>query len=277
MHVNVNGTKLFFDVDGPKLVADGGSMRERPTVVLLHGGPGFDHSNFKPEYSRLTDVAQLVYLDQRGNGRSDRGDASTWNLEVWADDVRGFCEALDIGSPIVLGWSFGGFVAMAYGARHPEHPAKLILQSTAARLDVERLAATFGELGGPAAAESARAFWTTHDDDSMMRYLEHCFPLYHSEPLTDQMTRCVLNVELLTGFEGEMEMDLRAGLGRVNVPTLVLAGGKDPITPVAAAEEIVASLSGRDVTLEVFDDAAHFIQLSEPERFFSVLRDFIAR
>ena len=155
MHVGVNGTKLFFDVEGPKLVADGGSMRERPTVVLLHGGPGFDHSNFKPEYARLAEVAQLVYLDHRGNGRSDRGDATTWNLEAWADDVRGFCEALDIEAPIVLGWSFGGFVAMAYAALHPEHPAKLILQSTAARLDLERLTSTFRELGGPAAAEAA--------------------------------------------------------------------------------------------------------------------------
>ena len=109
----------------------------------------------------------------------------------------------------------------------------------------------------------------------MTGYLEHCIPLYHSEPLADQITRCVLNPELLTGFEGEMEMDLRSGLGRVRAPTLVLAGGKDPITPVAAAEEIVASLPGPDVRLEVFDEAAHFIQLSEPERFFSVVRSFI--
>lgn len=250
-------------------------MRERPTVILLHGGPGFDHSNFKPEYAQLAEVAQLVYLDHRGNGRSDWGDASTWNLETWADDVRGFCDALDIEAPIVLGWSFGGFVAMAYAARYPEHPAKLILQSTAARLDMERLVRSFGQFGGPAAAESARAFWTTHDNDSMMRYLEHCIPLYHSGPLTDQMTRCVLNPELLTGFEGEMEMDLRVGLEGVHVPTLVLVGGKDPITPVAAAEEIVASLPGPDIMLELFDDAAHFIQLSEPERFLSVVRDFI--
>ena len=256
MYVEVNGTKLFFDVEGAKFVTDGGSMREKPTVVLLHGGPGFDHSNFKPEYSQLADVAQLVYLDHRGNGRSSRNDPGSWNLDTWADDVKGLCDALEIERPIVLGWSFGGFVAMAYAARHPEHPARLILQSTAAHLSADRIAAAFGELGGPAAAEAARAFWTDHDNESVGRYLEHCIPLYHSEPLTEQMTRCVLNLELLTGFEGEMEMDIRAGLGQVHVPTLVLAGRQDPITPVAASEEIVESLGSTEVTLEVFDDAA---------------------
>lgn len=101
---------------------------------------------------------------------------------------------------------------MAYAARHPGHAAKLILQSTAARLDVERIVAAFSEIGGPMAAEAARTFWTTHDNDSMMQYLQCCIPLYHSEPLTDQMTRCVLNPDLLVGFDGEMEMDLRPGL-----------------------------------------------------------------
>ncbi len=109
MRVRVNDTTLFFDVEGPKLVPDGPSMREKPTVLLLRGGPGFDHSNFKPDYSQLSDVAQLVYLDHRGNGRSDRGDASTWNLDTWADDVKGFCDALEIEAPIMLGWSFGGW------------------------------------------------------------------------------------------------------------------------------------------------------------------------
>jgi pimeloyl-ACP methyl ester carboxylesterase len=275
MRVRANDTILFFDVEGPKFVADGGSMRERPTVLLLHGGPGFDHSNFKPEYSRLAEVAQLVYLDHRGNGRSDWGDASTWNLDTWADDVKAFCEALEIEAPIVLGWSFGGFVAMAYAARHPGHAAKVILQSTAARLDVERIATAFSALGGPVAGEAARTFWTMHDNDSMMQYAEHCLPLYHSEPLTDTMTRCVLNLDLLVGFDGEMEMDLRPALRAVRVPVLVLAGRKDPITPVAAAEEIVESLPGPNAALEIFDDSGHFIHLAEPDRFFDVVREFI--
>ena len=56
---------------------------------------------------------------------------------------------------------------------------------------------------------------------------------------------------------------------------LLLAGRRDPITPVAAAEEIVQCLPGPDVTLKIFDESSHFIQLAEPDRFFPVVRDFI--
>ncbi|MBL8335086.1 MAG: alpha/beta hydrolase, partial [Rubrivivax sp.] len=66
------GVRLFVDIDGSGLVPDGERMRERPTLILLHGGPGFDHSSFKPLFGRLTDVAQVVYVDHRGHGRSDR-------------------------------------------------------------------------------------------------------------------------------------------------------------------------------------------------------------
>lgn len=146
----------------------------------------------------------------------------------------------------------------------------------AARLDVARIVAAFAEVGGDEAAAAAHAFWSTHDDATMAKYAEHCVSLYHSEPLTDQLTRCVVNFSQLTGFEGEMELDLRAGLSQVHVPALVLAGRRDPIKPLAAAEEIVESLPGPDVLLKVFDDSSHFFHLAEPERSFSVLRSFIA-
>src|SRR3984893_1314378 len=80
MHVLVNGVRLFFDVEGAKLVPNGAVMRERPTLLLLHGGPGFDHSIYKPAYSALADIAQVIYLDHRGNGRSEDGASENWNL-----------------------------------------------------------------------------------------------------------------------------------------------------------------------------------------------------
>ena len=96
MHVSVNGVRLFFDVEGAKLVPDGPVMREKPVLLMLHGGPGADHSIYRPAYSALADIAQIVYLDHRGNGRSEDGPRESWNLAQWGDDVRAFCDALGI-------------------------------------------------------------------------------------------------------------------------------------------------------------------------------------
>ena len=124
-------------------------MRRRPTVVLLDGGPGsYDHSYFKPDFARLADQAQVVYLDLRGHGRSGWGPTAEWSFEVCADDIRTFCDALGIEQPIVLGHSMGGFVAMLYGARHPGHAGGIVLQSTMARFDLARLVAAVRRVAG---------------------------------------------------------------------------------------------------------------------------------
>jgi proline iminopeptidase len=70
MFIEVNGARLFFDVEGTGLVPEGPRMREKPTLLLLHGGPGFDHTLYRPAFSVLADLVQIVYLDHRGNGRS---------------------------------------------------------------------------------------------------------------------------------------------------------------------------------------------------------------
>jgi len=157
MHIGVNGTRLWFDVDGPSLVPEGPRMRRRPTVVLVHGGPGsYDHSYFKPHFGHLAGLVQVVYLDIRGHGRSARHDPADWSFEVCADDLRAFCDTIGIASPVVLGHSMGGFIAMLYGARHPGHAGALILQSTMARFDLARLADGFRGVAGAEVAELAR-------------------------------------------------------------------------------------------------------------------------
>ncbi|SEH01125.1 alpha/beta hydrolase fold [Nonomuraea solani] len=88
---------------------------------------------------------------------SQDSDPATWNLDQWADDVHELCQVLGITKPIVLGWSFGGTVAMNYAARHPGHPAKLILQSTVARWDRDLIVEGFRAEGGEEAAMAAKA------------------------------------------------------------------------------------------------------------------------
>ena len=146
---------------------NGPAMREKPTLLPLHGGPGFDHSIYKPAYSALSDSAQIVYLDHRGNGRSEDGLQESWNLAQWGDDVRAFCDGVGIVKPVVLGASFGGMVALAYATRHPEHPSKLVLISTEAAGDtyLDRRVALLGQLWRPGSGpHSARRRFLDADD-----------------------------------------------------------------------------------------------------------------
>ena len=187
MRVSVGDVELFFDVEGSRLVPDGPTMRERPIVVALHGGPGPDHTSLRPELAGLSHVAQVVYVDQRGHGRSDRSTADRWTMATWADDVRHFCDALTIDKPIVFGVSFGGEVALHYAARHPDHPAKLILDSTEVDRDVERSVRVFERLGGPDAARTARRWFSSPSPESGAEYAKRCQPCTLRQRTVDSM------------------------------------------------------------------------------------------
>lgn len=277
MQIAVNGTRLWFDVDGPALVPDRASMRERPTVILIHGGPaGYDHSYFKPHFSKLAESAQVIYLDLRDHGRSARHDPDDWSFETCADDVRAFCDALSIDRPLILGHSMGGFIALLYGARHPDHAGGLILVATKARFDLDRLVegvrrATDGEV-----AELARRDYSgepvTHAE--WARVFAAFGP---NRPTAEELARRVPNPTLaLRGMELLRQFDVVDQLDRIACPTLVCVGELDPVTPVDASREILAGLAPRIATLEVLAGAGHFPWLDVPERFSAVMNGFIA-
>jgi pimeloyl-ACP methyl ester carboxylesterase len=280
LEIEVRGTKLFFDVEGAKLVPEGPEMRERPTLLLLHGGPGFDHSGFKPAFSELADVAQVVYLDHRGNGRSGgHDDPARWKLDEWADDVRAFCEALGIERPVVLGQSFGGMVAMAYGTRHPDHPGKLILSSTTAKTRLDRVIRTFGRLGGPEAAEAARRYWEKPGKETLPDYTRFCFPLYSRAPRDpDVDRRTVWNFDVMFRFGAgeDATFDLLPALAKVRCPTLVMAGEDDPITPVDDAADIAAAIPERLVRFVRYAGCRHGVFRDDRATAFAEIRRFLA-
>jgi pimeloyl-ACP methyl ester carboxylesterase len=273
------GVRLYVDIEGPGLVPDGASMREQPTLILLHGGPGYDHSGFKPLFSRLADLAQVVYVDHRGHGRSDRRPREEWTLDTFADDVVRLCDALGVVRPIVLGQSFGGFVAQRYLARHPTHPAKVILSSTSHHTGLARKLAMFGKLGGPDARVAAEAFWTDPNAQTWDAYNRVCMRLYNTTPQGgDARQRIVFNTEILFASAGgeQRTMDLRPGLATAQCPVLVMAGDADPVTPIEDAQEIVAALPPQWVQFERFANVGHGPWRDDPEGAFAVLRRFIA-
>lgn len=285
MHVLVNGVRLFFDVEGGKLVPDGAAMREKPTLIVLHGGPGFDHSTFKPLYTPLADAAQIIYLDHRGNGRSDAGPQELWTLPQWGDDVRAFCDTLGIEKPIVLGVSFGGMVAIAYATRHPEHPAKLVLVSTEVKgsSHLDRRVAMFEKLGGPEVGALARRRFIESDgtNEAMLQdWIRLAMPHYTRTPRDpDARSRSVMRPEVLQWFNrpgGEARrFDMRSDLGRIRCPTLVIGGEDDPMTPIESQAEIAAAMPRHLVRFERFAGCGHGVVPDARDRGLALIRDFV--
>jgi len=276
--IEVNGTQLWFDVEGPVLVPHGDRMRERPTVVLVHGGPGvYDHSYFKPDFARLAEHAQVVYVDLRGHGRSTWGDAAAWSFEACADDVRVFCDTLGIAKPFVLGHSMGGPIVLLYGARHPGHAAGLIVQSGFARWDMARMVEGFRRVAGDEVAEIAgRSYSGESVSDEESKAVFAAFGPHL--PAEGRRAETPKNLDLNAhGMELIRRLDIVDQLGRVESPTLVCVGALDPVTPLGAAEEIDGALPEGIARLEVVHGAGHFTWMDAPERFWPMLVEFIGR
>lgn len=277
MQIEVNGTRLWFDVDGSALVPNGPSMRERPTLLLVHGGPGgYDHSYFKPWFSRFTDIAQVVYLDLRDHGRSARHDPLAWTLEACADDVRAFCDVLGIARPVLLGHSMGGFIALLHGARHPGQAGGLILIGGCARWDADRLVEGFRRAAGDEVAELARRdFGGEEVTDAESARVSAAFG--RNIPTAEVLARRASNEELgVPGMELVRRFDIVDQLSRITTPTVVCVGEGDPVTPVGAAHEIVDGLAAGVGRLEVIPDAGHFTWLDASEPTEAVIRAFLA-
>jgi pimeloyl-ACP methyl ester carboxylesterase len=283
MRISIGDCRLFVDVDGVGLVPDGPTMRQRPTLIALHGGPGLDHTSFKPEFGTLSDVAQIVYVDHRGQGRSDRSTPDRWNLAQWADDVVAVCDALCIDDPIVYGVSFGGMVALQYAVRHPGHASKVILDSTAAVPDISAMLEVFERLGGPEAVEVADRFWSNDvTSASFAEYLARCMPLYSRRHHPDAELRTARsfehgNLELFQRWSSteHRTFDLTGSLDRVTARVLVLSGEDDPVTPTTGARLLADGIGADLATLEVFADCGHGVWRDQPDAAFAVLRRFI--
>jgi proline iminopeptidase len=280
LNVQANGVRLFFDVEGASLEPDGAVMREKPVLLLLHGGPGMDGSYWRPWFSALADVAQVIYLDQRGCGRSDRGPKELWTLAQWGDDVRSFCDAIGIERPVVCGSSFGGEVAMSYATRHPEHPGKLVLLSCSARLNPARIRAAFERLGGPEVAATAERFWTSFDMEIAAEYMARCAPLYYRMPQDpDFEKRAVVNGDVTLEYlkpGGEAQrLDFVDALGTVECPTLVMGGEDDPVVPIEDMADIAAALPQHLAGFERIPECGHGPFFDRPRETLAAIREFV--
>ncbi len=170
-------------------------------------------------------------------------------------------------------------MAQRYIARHPQHPARVVLSSTSPHLGLARKLAMFERLGGAAAREAAEIFWTRPSAENWAPYRRLCLPHYNTRrPANDDATRrIVFNEAILFASAGgeQQTMNLLPGLAQAQCPVLVMAGERDPVCPLADSQDIAAALPTGLAQLATFAGSGHGAWRDEPEAAFARLRRFI--
>lgn len=288
MYAALRGTSIYFDIEGSGLVPDGDRMHERPAAMVIHGGPGGEHSGFKPTFSALTDRMQLVYFDHRGQGRSGRADPdadpSRFNLDENVEDMEALRQHLGLGPVVSIGTSYGGMVAMAHAARYPGAVSHLILIVTASHGGfIPRAQEIVRTRGNAEQQRVCDTLWAGgfRTAEQLRHYYEVMGPLYSrsydAAAAAAGRARAIHSPEPLNrafGPDGFLRrFDLRPELSRITAPTLILAGRHDWICPVEFSEEIHLLIAGSD--LRIFERSSHSIRADEPEAMLDAIRGFL--
>jgi len=274
MYAQLSDTQLYVE-----------RLGEGQPMFVMHGGLGLDHTYFRPWLDRLAEQVELVYYDHRGNGRSMRP-ASMEDIthETWAADADALRVQLGFEKIILFGHSYGGFLAQEYALRFSGNLKGLILCNTAPALDYMPVAqANAAARGTPdELAALGQVFGRAMNDDNDWRSLwMRILPLYFKcyDPqigrATDEAT-CYsaaawnhVNANCLPKFNS------LARLKEITVPTLVLGGADDWITPAEQTRRIHAELPNAD--LAIFKESGHFPFIEETENFVKTIRNWIVR
>ncbi len=282
MRARVRDTELYFDVEGAALVPDGPRMAEKPVAFLLHGGPGGDHTGFKPTYSPLAEKLQLVYVDHRGQGRSARGPKETYTLDNNVEDLEALRQYLGLERVVVIGVSYGGMVALTYASRYPESVSHLIAVVTAPSYRfLGRARQIVAERGTDEQQAMADILWAGafESEEQLRDYYTVMGPLYaltyDAEKARERRGRGILSPDAINeGFGGFLRTwDVTEDLAKITAPTLVIAGRRDWICPPEFSEEIAEKIPNAD--LRIFEHSSHSVATDEPEAFIDIIKGFV--
>lgn len=287
MFANVNGYKIYFDVDGLQYEPNGPKMKEKPVCFVLHGGPGGDHSLYVDQYAFLKEIFQLVYIDDRNCGLSDHIDATTNSMKQNVEDLEALREYLGLDKIYIIGQSYGGMKAQYYIINHPEHLYGAILACTspnATCINPMRNAEHIKEWGTPEQYD----FWMNQElykgkldfKDFMGRMgsLYHAKGHFDLDSYINGMARAILSNDVINYqmTKGDMtNYDYIEDLKKVNLPVLELCGEKDFICDYDANKQIADAIPGCE--FHAIKDASHEIFADFPEQVLPLVRDFVNR
>jgi proline iminopeptidase len=279
MLVDVGDTRLHVTERGTGALA----------LFVLHGGPGLDHTMFGSYLDALGDRCRLLLVDERATGRSGPAPPETWGLAHHAADVEAMAGALGLERYVVLGHSYGAFIALQHAVDFPGRPAATIVSSGVP--DARFLAHVQNELAAfepVELREQVQASWASEaharTQEDVAALASDQLPFHFADPrdprideLRAAMTDAVYGPDVLraAAVEDYGAIAVEDRLGQVGHPVLVLAGRHDRTCPVPAAEAIAAGLP--DAELVVFEHSGHMAFVEENDAYVAAVRDFLER
>ncbi len=275
MFITIKGAELYVDVQG-----------QGQPIMAHHGGPGMgSHANDKAAFAPLSDSYQVISFDARGSGRSAQ--VPPYTHEQWVADLDALREHFGFEQFIMTGGSYGGYIALEYTLAHPDRVSHLILRDTAASHKYESQAkatalARAKEFPGINETDLNRIFAGKMESDTDFKEVfAQIAPLYNAsyDPIkTASWIETIMfhaDTHNYAFSQNISQFDLTNRLAEIKVPTLIVVGRHDWITPLAASEELAMGIPGAE--LVIFENSGHSPQQEEHERFIEVVRTFLAK
>jgi pimeloyl-ACP methyl ester carboxylesterase len=248
-------------------------------LIVLHGGPGMDHTQFRPYLDPLGEDFRVLYVDERGQGRSDRVDPQTLSLEVFARDVDLLAEALELEHYALLGHSFGAIITTFHATELGTAAAYVISgggdTSEALMADVTASIEAMGD-AGTAIAASWDEEQTVETEEQLRELTRIQMPFhFHGEVPPGYGDETIGTPDVLRHFAnaGYGDFDYRPKLEDVHKPVLVIVGEHDRTTTPRAARVLHEGISNSELVL--VPDAGHMSFVEQPDVYLDAVRRFL--
>ncbi len=269
--MKVNETELYYERFGSGI-----------PFLVMHGGLGLDHSYFRPSFDPLGDFLELILFDFRNHGRSGHPPIEALTLEQLADDADELRKGLGYKKVGVIGHSAGGYVALHYAIRHPEHISHLILYDTVPVFDHVNEMMEIIQKKNPT-PEMLKVLDAPADKspEGFRNQLTTLLPLYFYD-FNDELQEKTNFSFKDTIYSPEVNIrqdtliqtyDVTPYLKEIQVPTLILVGDDDFIFPRSQSQRMHEAIPNSNI--HVFENCGHFASLEAPKEFIRVIRDWV--
>jgi len=275
--ISVNNAQLYYKAIG-----------QGEPIIVVHGGPGFDHIHMLP-FGELAGDYKVIFYDQRATGNSTGSvDSNSITVDNFVEDLEGLRKALKLGKMNIIGHSWGATLAAFYGVKYPQNLKTLILLGASASseyLDQYLKNIQTNTMPGDSLAlqqiVQSQAFKEKQTEAVQNYFYIAVKPLFHNQSLAEKLDlafgkKTLKNQSQVNQllFEETRNFNIHDKLSVIKCPTLIVHGDSDPL-PIEAPRKIHQHIpQSKFVTLK---QTGHFMFVESPDELFSTIRNFLKR